>query len=547
MEKSAKNIILLILSILVVATGIGCIFYFGFGGFDWGPSFNGPSNNYEPPLDDLTNHETPYKDLNEYGDYSKFTYQDVNEKAGYPITPSLGEVNIVVIPVEFEKSRPLSSVDRHMREFTEEDLNAINVAFNGESDQSGNEYWESVSSFYYESSFSKLDLNFDIVDPFTPEISASEFVEYERHGETGIEGSSEILREVFSEGLTMNGEPIDLLSNRYDINNDDYIDGIWMIYNCFDTEYVESKTQPFWAYTTNYVSNSDYSTRYANCALSFLYNDSPKGYDAHTLIHETGHMLGLDDYYSYENDYNFGYLGGIDMMDLNIGDHNAFSKYALGWTKPQIVYEKESTITLRPSATSGDFAIIPSSYFNDSAFGEYLLLEYKTRDGLNALDGNKSYRGGYPLTFDNGLAIYHVDARLALHSITQSGRYYIDSYLDVEDDEIPSASYDYEKDEYKTYLVANSNTPGYNAIDEDYALIKLVSRSRTLYREREDGDVSNEGLTNVDLYKEGNSFGSKQFERYFSEGYFNNGTPINNVSIEVTSMTHEKIKLFIKR
>ena len=65
--------------------------------------------------------------------------------------------------------------------------------------------------------------------------------------------------------------------------------------------------------------------------------------DAHTFIHETGHMIGLDDYYSYDRGKgDYGGLGGLDMMDFNIGDHNGYSKWMLGWLHPQMVKNQVS-------------------------------------------------------------------------------------------------------------------------------------------------------------------------------------------------------------
>ena len=50
--------------------------------------------------------------------------------------------------------------------------------------------------------------------------------------------------------------------------------------------------------------------------------------DAHTVVHETGHALGLLDYYSTGYDGSTP-AAGIDMMDHNVGDHNAYSKWTL--------------------------------------------------------------------------------------------------------------------------------------------------------------------------------------------------------------------------
>ena len=49
--------------------------------------------------------------------------------------------------------------------------------------------------------------------------------------------------------------------------------------------------------------------------------------DAHTYIHEMGHMLGLPDYYDYS--FKSSPTGMYDMQDNNVGDHNPFSKMHL--------------------------------------------------------------------------------------------------------------------------------------------------------------------------------------------------------------------------
>ena len=498
--------------------------------------------------------QTEYQDSNSTNK-AVFTYLDVNESAHSPITPSTGDVNILVVPVNFDLNDIRPYERRSYIDFNDGDyLEAMEYTFNGTSSLDGaNPYWESVSSFYEKSSYGKLNFNFEITDPFTPEMSASEFLSKEdlTSSSSSVGGSQELITDILERGLTKDNESIDIFDSKYDQNEDGYIDGFWLIYNVIDGDLVSSESQPFWAYTTNYLAQASNSitgetrivgTRYANCALSFLYDDSSSGYDAHTIIHETGHMLGLDDYYSYDNTSNYGYLGGIDMMDLNIGDHSAFSKYALGWIEPTVIYQEDTTITLKPFESSGDALIIPSSYYNDSAFSEYLILEYKTPTGLNKLDATEKYRNAYPLAFSNGLAIYHVDARLIEHQI-QDGYYTCGDYLSENESSVPEVEVR-DSREY-VYLVGNSNTPSYNGISDDYALVRLISKERTLYSENP--KTSRVGSTRRDLYQAGDSFGTDQIDMFFSHNTFNNGTPINNISIKVTAMNEEGITLHISR
>lgn len=555
MKKSSKNTIFLIIFILILILGISLIFVFGFNYGGWNiPTFGGNTNNntnYVPPLDDGTDRKVEYHDQNEKIE-ARFTYQDLNEANNSPITPSktnLGEeVNILVVPVEFSDSE--FSYQRRLINFGEKELNTIEASFNGEINE--NTYRESVASYYDKTSYGNLNLNFEITDVYHPLMKASAFLNKE--GDDSIEGSTDLITEMLTRGLTIDNEPVDLLDDHYDLNNDDFIDGMWIIYNCKDEKFVNNGlgTTHFWAYTTNYIGSkslSNYNFRYANCALSFLYDDDSNGQDAHTLIHETGHMLGLDDYYSYDYDAQFGYMGGVDMMDANIGDHSAFSKFSLGWIEPTVMYQNETNITLKPFQKSGEALIIPSSYFNDSAFSEYLILEYQTPTGLNELDANTRYHNkNYPLAYSYGLAIYHVDARLALHEVElDTGMASIDRYLDETSQNIPEIKQN-SLNSAEAYMVANSNTNSFNpdyGDDYEFALVKLVSKQRLIYRPGT--GIGEEAKTKADLYQKFDSFGEEQLNIYFPDGCFNNGTPISSLRIEVNEMNENSINLTINR
>ena len=107
MKKSSNviNILLIILCVCIVAVGISAIFIFGFNsGNNQGFNNNDNSNNgvAEVIKEDGTDKLVEYRDANLENNEAIFTYQDVNEKAHQPFTPSLGEVNILVVPIEFD-------------------------------------------------------------------------------------------------------------------------------------------------------------------------------------------------------------------------------------------------------------------------------------------------------------------------------------------------------------------------------------------------------------------------------------------------------------
>ena len=77
--------------------------------------------------------------------------------------------------------------------------------------------------------------------------------------------------------------------------------------------------------------------------------------DTHTYIHEMGHVFGLEDYYDYSGQYNPA--AGFSMQDNNVGSHDPFSSYALGWGKAYIPTET-TTINLKPFQDSGEMILL---------------------------------------------------------------------------------------------------------------------------------------------------------------------------------------------
>jgi hypothetical protein len=143
--------------------------------------------------------------------------------------------------------------------------------------------------------------------------------------------------------------------------------------------------------------------------------------DAHTFTHESGHLLGLPDYYSYD----FSGIGaraaqgGIAMMDLNIGDQDSFSKIALGWSDPYYVTE-DCVVELKPNEASGDCILLADNW-NGTAFDEYILLDLETPTGINKMDAETAYPGRQKYYNTPGIRAYHVDARLAKYALDSNG------------------------------------------------------------------------------------------------------------------------------
>jgi len=130
-------------------------------------------------------------------------------------------------------------------------------------------------------------------------------------------------------------------------------------------------------------------------------------FNPRTMIHEMGHLLGLASYYDYTpSNSPKGGVGGLDIMDANKGNHNAFSRWVLDRIAPTVV--GSGSPALRTLNASGDttlqgnkaVAIFPGGGSNP--FGQFFIVENRQRLGNDA--------GG--LMPSDGLSIWHVDATL---------------------------------------------------------------------------------------------------------------------------------------
>lgn len=468
-----------------------------------------------------------------YENYQKLpTYKDLNNANGGMVLDSIGEQKMLVVPVEFN-DYPIS---RSSKEPLRKD---INRAFFGESDETG---WESVASFYHKSSYGQLMLTGEVTDWINLEKETTYLATYvetnkENPNYRALDATYFVLEEVYRQ------LPKSLLEE-YDTDNDGYIDAIYLIYSAPNYQRAGQGAldkDVFWAYSFWYYGNDNaidptntgkpqpYS--YAWSSYDFMYNEyGTKKVDAHTFIHETGHILGLDDYYDYGGETSP--LGGVDMMDNNIIDHNAFSKMSLGWIDPLYV-TGDTDIFLAPFHSSGDAIIINDSW-NKMPFDEYILLEYYQPLGLNAQDSIKTVED----LFNNrlrgfskyGVRVYHVDARLIRNAYyKKNGLTYMSNSNNDYVNKI-SASYEEDGNTYKVE-VAHSNSkdvkPPRNKINEQFSLIALLNASdynSLSYRYKPKGSIKTMADTskyadNASLWVEGDYLKLPLFNNGESVGY----------------------------
>lgn len=187
--------------------------------------------------------------------------------------------------------------------------------------------------------------------------------------------------------------------SQYDNNGDGMIDYFIVIWTGPDNGWANF----WWGYQTNF---NDATYRIGGKRLnsySWQWESRPAAgyFSPRVSIHETGHALGLPDYYDYDAAIGpDGGVGKLDMMDGNWGDHNCFSKWVLEWITPTVVSNGAQTLTLYPSAATTNAVLIMPGITLDNTFSEFFMVQNR-------------YRVGNDTTIpSDGLLVWHVDAAL---------------------------------------------------------------------------------------------------------------------------------------
>ncbi len=426
--------------------------------------------------------------------------------------PSVGSPAVMVIPLYFTNTG----------DFSEEELANIELAYKGENLEDNAFY--SLEKYYRLSSGGALDMNCQILDPVRINMTDSAWAR-----------QSSPIDDLIQDCISNLDNPED-----FDYDGDKRIDAIHIIYKTTQTL---DWGGFWWHYTTytnvrgsnGYQGGTYFFSNYEDGMMNRAYGNYP---DSHTIIHETGHALGLNDYYSYDNNDNDCPAGCVDMMDYNYGDHCAYSKMLLGWNTTPYVIDGTSDdfqITLKPYSTSGEFILLKGEGddWNGTPWDEYITLSYYTVEGgVNDRDAEGYSQRGHAYRVD-GLQAFHVDSRVySVYSVTSS-------YL------VSTGSYATEIEESMMgyyWGTAASNTPSQSIEFESQTEVSdasYYSDNRLLSAISADGRTNfayNPGRDSI-LFGIGDTYSSSTGPSSFNEGYD------LGYDFEVTSMNEEGITI----
>lgn len=337
--------------------------------------------------------------------------------------PTEGTARVVLLRVSFP-----AEGDEPAREFSEGDtLEALQAIVDGDG-TAGVYPYESLNGYYKRSSYGKLSIEGESFD-YRAKHARSHYTDN--------------IQELYHEALAALDPTVDF--SRFDGNDDGLIDAIYLHFAGGDAEWGTT----WWSNAAKMHSTVSYDG-VSPCKFVTLHNPSDNPEAARTIIHETGHVLGLPDYYSYTamTGPSSGRTGSLtfDMMDNNTGDHNGFSKWLLGWIeddKVTRVVANSDGITVTcggqtvkqadPAADGssstqidlgafigddgGTGGIVVVSNADEGPFSSYYLLQYDRYVGNQSV----SYTSGSDtLPIPSGFRMYRIQA-----SLTQGGADFI--------------------------------------------------------------------------------------------------------------------------
>ena len=332
---------------------------------------------------------------------------------------SIGDRRILTILIDFPDENADLSVD------------LVRQGIVGDGGPNADDFFpfDSVRNYYRRASQGKLELGGDVEGWVRMDGDREEYKPVYHVSDSPSERlvkDQKALLDIFREAMAKIDDVVDF--GEYDNDNDGDIDGIVFVY----AGEPEGWGDFFWAYRWTFFIPEALQAdakfdgkRIEQFVFQFVEERENGDYENRTLVHEVGHLLGLNDYYDYCTSQHFqmdlcpasvddpgpdGGVGKLDMMDGNWGNHNAYSRWLMDWIAPEIVGTGTHEFEIRASGEDGPadnglvdaVAIFPNldTTFDANAPGkEMFIVEY--RNGV----GNDTLIPG-----DGGVVIWHLAA-----------------------------------------------------------------------------------------------------------------------------------------
>ncbi len=459
--------------------------------------------------------------------------------------PSKGEANILVVPISFKD-------DAQSVLFDKEDIQKINDLYFGK----GNSNYPSVSEFYKDSSFDKFNLSGVVTPNITLPKQYTDYLEKYNSSNSNLEAYNEIIEYVYN---YLFNETQTYYIGDFDSDNDKNIDAISFIINYsndyfFKSEEIKTIHKEF-SGLNNILFQSDLTKNVPVNSFSFIshsfMNNAYLNQDSRAYISLVGEMIGLDNYQDRTmnpvTSLNRAPLGYLDMMDGLVGDHNVFSKYQLGWIEPKFIKaddisEEGIEVKLNSSVLSNEAIVLHND--KESLFGEYLILDLYSVNGVNELDSITPSLYGKTTFTQSVVRVYQVDSRL----VRGSNSIYTPYNGEINFEDKYTLINGVEKNYIYDYAYSNNSVNEYEKYGlNNYPLVSLLSK-KGLNRHLMDSSIN---LTIDDMFLEGDIFGSSdQIDGFYKNFAFHGsgqGESKLNITFEIISINQEEATIIFRR
>lgn len=265
----------------------------------------------------------------------------------------------------------------------------------------------SVHDYYNWASYGQLNLQSDIVGPYTADHTMSYY-----GGNSGIGGNDINPYELFCEAINYAEKEVNL--SDYDTDEDGYVDNIHIIYAGYGEE-AGASPNAIWAHEMTFrtITIQGMKIDRYSCAPELRENRGNGISRIGPHCHEIGHALGAMDFYDtdYKTGGEYSGTGKWDIMasgswnndGIAPADFNPYVKvYNFGWTEAKsLVLDTINAIGV--SSEIGNIYRVNTGTNND-----YFLLENRDQQGFHSAEPGK------------GLLIFHIGPNLETRASTNT-------------------------------------------------------------------------------------------------------------------------------
>ncbi|MBQ0046614.1 MAG: M6 family metalloprotease domain-containing protein [Prevotellaceae bacterium] len=271
----------------------------------------------------------------------------------------------------------------------------------------------SLSDYFYDQSYGRLKIDFDVVGPFT----TSKSIKY--YGENDENGNDKHSAELITEAVLMAHEAGTDFS-KYDWTGDGNVDQVFVIYAGYAETY-DAPDYTIWPHKSVLHSLQEYFNdgngpisldgvtvdTYA-CASELRGSEGNNICGIGTPAHEFSHCLGLPDFYDTTPEHKGVGMGVWSLMDYGNYNHDgyvpcAYTSYErmfCGWLEPVELTEDTRIENMRPITEAPEAYII----YNKANRDEYYLLENHQQT-----HNSDTYHAWDSGAYGHGMLVVHVD------------------------------------------------------------------------------------------------------------------------------------------